>query len=266
MQKTERGDRMECYNAALERENNVIGRRITQARKLRKLRLVDFCELLEQYGVSVKRSGLAKWENGETVPSGYQLLAVCQALDIEDELPYFVSVSKRQALNAEGQQKLRDYRDLLVASGQYRHIPEPQDIQYAEMPVSRLAASAGTGSFLDEGAFEQTRVPASEVPEGAAFGVRVSGDSMEPVYRDGQIVWVQPCDRLRVGEVGIFTYDGEGYIKVYGTQMPDEDHREAYTRSDGTLMPQPVLISYNPKYLPRVVSPDAGFQIVGRVL
>ncbi len=85
------------------------------------------------------------------------------------------------------------------------------------MPVSALAASAGTGSFLDEGSYELTRVRADEVPEGAAFGVRVSGDSMEPVYHDGQIVWVLPCDRLRAGEVGIMVYDGEGYIKVYGT-------------------------------------------------
>ncbi len=89
---------------------------------------------------------------------------------------------------------------------------------------------------------------------------------MEPVYHDGQIVWVQPCDHLRVGEVGIFTYDGEGYIKVYGTQMPEAEQREAYTRSDGTLSPQPVLISYNAKYPPRVVLADMGFQIVGRVL
>ena len=85
-------------------------------------------------------------------------------------------------------------------------------------------------------------------------------------YHDGQIVWVQPCDHLRVGEVGIFTYDGEGYIKVYGTQMPEAEQREAYTRSDGTLSPQPVLISYNAKYPPRVVLADMGFQIVGRVL
>ncbi|MBO6266720.1 MAG: hypothetical protein J6M06_00660 [Synergistaceae bacterium] len=79
-------------------------------------------------------------------------------------------------------------------------------------------------------------------------------------------MWVQPCNYLRAGEVGIFTYDGEGYIKVYGTQMPDKEHREAYTRSDGTLAAQPVLISYNASYPPRVISPDRSFQIVGRVL
>ena len=56
-------------------------------------------------------------------------------------------------------------------------------------------------------------------------------------------------------------------VLVEGRLVADASgNPRTYTRSDGTLMPQPVLISYNPKYLPRVVSPDAGFQIVGRVL
>lgn len=257
---------MERYNAEWERRANIVGKRIAEARNAKKLSLSAFAGLLTDYGVAVGRSAVYKWETGVTIPSAYQLLAVCQALEIEDELPYFMSSCKRAGLNMEGQEKLREYRELLAASERFRHVEERADVPYIEMPVSRLAASAGTGSFLDEGAFEQTRVPASEVPDGAAFGVRVSGDSMEPVYHDGQIVWVQPCDQLRVGEVGIFTYDGEGYIKVYGTQMPEEEHREAYTRSDGTVAPQPVLISYNAKYPPRAVSEGLGFQIVGRVL
>ena len=32
---------------------------------------------------------------------------------------------------------------------------------------------------------------ASSVPAGAEFGIYVSGDSMEPRYHSGQIVWVR---------------------------------------------------------------------------
>ena len=104
------------------------------------------------------------------------------------------------------------------------------------------------------------------VPAGAEFGIRVSGDSMEPVYQDGQIVWVPPCKTLRCGEVGIFVYGGEGYIKLYGAQEPEGDAREALTDSSGTVHPQPVLISYNRHYEPKAVRPELGFEIVGRVL
>ena len=84
------------------------------------------------------------------------------------------------------------------------------EIRYLDMPVSDLPVSAGTGAFLDEGNFEMVSFPESSIPDGAEFGVRVSGDSMEPVYHDGQIVWVQQCETLRPGEVGVMIYDGQG--------------------------------------------------------
>ena len=93
-----------------------------------------------------------------------------------------------------------------------------------------------------------------------------TGCSYCSYYHDGQIVWGKQCDRVNIGEVGIFIYDGEGYIKVYDEQEPDEEQREAFSDSYGTMYMQPVMISYNQKYAPRVISAQAGFQVVGRVL
>ena len=138
--------------------------------------------------------------------------------------------------------------------------------EYVDMQISTLSVSAGTGTFLDEGNFETVSVPQSAVPDRADFGVRVSGDSMEPVYHDGQIAWIQECSELSPGEVGIFMYDGDGYIKMYDEQEPREADRYDFTDSDGTLHMQSVLISYNKKYEPKLVSPLVRFSIVGRVL
>ena len=77
---------------------------------------------------------------------------------------------------------------------------------------------------------------------------------------------MKQCDRVNIGEVGIFIYDGEGYIKVYDEQEPDEDQREAFSDSYGNVYMQPVMISYNQKYTPKVISAQAGFQVVGCVL
>ena len=115
-----------------------------------------------------------------------------------------------------------------------------------------------------EGNFEMVSFPESSIPDGAEFGVRVSGDSMEPVYHDGQIVWVQQCETLRTGEVGVMIYDGQGYIKAYAEQEPDDP--EAYLGSDGVRRMQPVMVSYNKAYAPKPASPELEFRIVGRVL
>lgn len=251
------------YNASRERQNNIIGQKISMARKSAGLSLTKLSKLLEQYGLSIGRQGLGKWESGDAVPNSYQLLALCHALHIEDGIAYFTKFpTTHHTLNAQGLKKLQDYREDLIASGRYAPAPEASPL--VEMPVSALPASAGTGAFLEEEHFDLMSFPAHQVPKNADFGVFVSGDSMEPRFHHGQILWVQRCDSLTPGEVGLFLYDGEGYIKIYGEQTPQDP--EYYLDSTGVLHKQPVLISCNKNYPPKPVSPQLSFQIAGRIL
>ena len=111
-----------------------------------------------------------------------------------------------------------------------------------------LAVSAGTGEPLGETYYtHKLEIPAQRVPENAHCCLRVNGDSMEPAYKDGDIVFVQRLadGDLREGEVGIFALNGEGYIKQLG-------RRE--------------LISFNPKDPPIPVGPYDRLECQGRVL
>lgn len=257
------------YNAVQDRESNTVGINISKARRDAGLTLIDMAERLRYFGVSATSGAISKWETGVNLPSVYQLIAVCKVLDIEEGLSYFMGESaKRLQLNEAGLQKLADYKADLIASGHYKPAPliHENSIRYVTMPVSVLGASAGTGEFLSEENFTHEQFPENFVPAGADFGMRVWGDSMEPVYHDGQFVWIKRCKQLQPGQVGIFMYDGDGYIKVYGEQEPDESEEEDFTDSYGIVHPQPVLISYNRSYPPRPISPNARFEIVGRVL
>ena len=254
------------YDAAAEKDENIVGMRIAEARKKKGMSIAAFSAFLKNYGVEISTGGAGKWETGYSIPNAYQLIAICNALDIEDQIPFFMK-DYVPALNDAGMKKVAEYKADLVASGKYRPAPRITSIiTYISMPVSNLCVSAGTGAFLDEGNFEMLEFPADKVPTGADFGVRVSGNSMEPTYHDGQIVWVRECESLSPGEVGVFIYDGEGYIKVYDEQEPDQEHAEEYMDSYGVIHPQPVLHSYNPAYEPRAIKFGALFQIVGRVL
>lgn len=253
---------MSTYNAAREKENNVIGQRIAEARKNTGLSLIAFSKLMAGYGVVVSASSISKWESGLTTPSGYQLMALSHALNLIDMFYYFSS-SYRPKLDPAGQQKLKEYEQDLIASGLYA-IHDP--VKIIQMPISDLRVSAGAGQILDSNRFESIDFPESEVPEGATFGVRISGDSMEPVYHNGDIAWVQPCTQLSIGEVGIFAYDGSGYIKVYNEKEPPKRLKTEFSDSYGHLYKQPVLVSYNCKYDPIDIIPSSGFQILGRVL
>ena len=254
------------YNAEAERKDNVIGKRIAEARHRKGLSLANFSKRLESVGLKVGGSAIAKWERGETMMHPYQLLAVCCVLDIENFLS--LCADYRPELSEVGQKKLDAYKADLLATGRYMPPSSVEEnmVEYIEMPFSYLAVSAGPGEYLDDEMFEMESFPAASVPAGADFALRINDDSMEPVYNDKQIVWVEKTTELQIGEVGIFIVDGEGLIKVLGEQDVDEEDEDDFSDSYGGLRKQPVLISYNKNYKPRVISASSQFTVVGRVL
>ena len=259
------------YNAEQERRENIIGQRIQEVRKAHGVSLEGLGYLLSQYGIDMKQTGIGRWESGTVIPNAYQLMALSHIFQIEDPKTFFAETpTDADALNEDGLRKVREYKEDLIASGKYRPAPAPAAgsnvLKFREMPMSLLPVSAGPGAFLDENNFELRRFPADEIPDGAEFAIRISGDSMEPVYSSGQIIWVQLCKQLRPGDVGIFEYDGNGYVKMYDEQYPEETFLDEYTTSDGQVLPQPVLVSYNEAYAPRPVNPNTSFCIIGRVL
>lgn len=94
----------------------------------------------------------------------------------------------------------------LIGSGLAR-----RDIKLFDMPVS-----AGTGVFLDDALADVITIPDNARTEGADFAIRISGRSMEPRFKDGDILLVQESDTVENGELGVFVLDGAGYFKKYG--------------------------------------------------
>ena len=106
----------------------------------------------------------------------------------------------------------------------------------------RMKASAGMGYDLDN-ADEWRDVRIYDCPEAyqADFAVEVDGDSMEPDYHDGDIVFVKLSEDVPVGAVGLFIHDGKGYIKERGekcliSRNPDYPNIEGECRVVGVVI------------------------------
>ena len=206
-------------------------------------------EKLSEEGVCVTNQAISKWENGSTYPNAKQFLSLCRALEINDINARFLGEIPRDilsGLDAAGRRKVMDYIELLHDSGRYK--ASENKVRTRFLPLYSLPVSAGTGQFLDSEDYEMTEVGA-EVSESANFGVRVAGDSMEPRFHDGQTVWVSQQHSLMTGEIGIFLYDGNAYLKQL---VAGEDRL--------------VLHSLNPAYADIPISPELPLRVLGKVV
>ena len=107
-------------------------------------------------------------------------------------------------------------------------------------------ASAGTGQYLNDVRVEQIELP---VDVDADFVIPIKGDSMEPDYHDGDLVFIQTSVELNNGVIGVFSYNGDGYIKQLVI-----DKEQAY------------LHSLNPEYKDMPITPETDFRIIGEVV
>lgn len=104
--------------------------------------------------------------------------------------------------------------------------------------------SAGLGAWLDEGT-EYNYIEIEEPVAKADFALKVRGDSMSPMYNDGDVVFIKSNQLLEPGQIGIFLINGEGYLKqLQGNR----------------------LVSINNSYDPITVNEDDEFMVVGKVV
>ena len=94
--------------------------------------------------------------------------------------------------------------------------------------------SAGTGQEAGQ-EYPEDFLLKKRPPRGTSFIARVSGNSMEPTYHNGDLVFIHATVDIRPSQTGAFLMDGQLWIKELG---------------DG------ILISHNPDYEPRQFTED----------
>jgi phage repressor protein C with HTH and peptisase S24 domain len=79
-------------------------------------------------------------------------------------------------------------------------------------------AEAGSGGYFDDGGFPVGKgwdeVGLPSVNDRHAYALEISGDSMKPAYRDGDVIVISPGTPIRRGDrVVVKTRDGEVMVK-----------------------------------------------------
>ena len=228
--------------------STILGDRLKQLRKAAGLSQAEVASKLTSRGYGIKAGAVSAWETGTSHPNSEQFLTLCDIYGItnirKDFREYFRIAPADDPfgeLSREGQQLAMDYIRLLIKSGDYAR-------KQRTIRLFNLPASAGTGEFLD-GEDYQTVVIGDEVPDSADFGIRIHGDSMEPRYVNGQVVYVHRTSELSDGDIGIFYLDGSAYCKIL--------HKAGKKLS---------LVSINSAYKPIPIRETSEFKVFGKVV
>ena len=228
------------------------GNRLKQARENKGYNQKQFAERL---GVTPAR--LNYWEKDKREPDVAIIKQIAQSLDVSsDWLIGNNIISSEIELTAAEKQHIKKYRSLDHYGR--KAVDSVLDIELERcsvvvemprlitLPMADLPASAGTGQWLDEnGHFEEIDVIDTPQARAANVIIKVSGDSMEPLFHDGDALLVQRKLDIEQGEIGVFIVDGCGYIKKLG-------HNE--------------LISVNPEYDNITLTSDNVAECFGKVV
>lgn len=120
-----------------------------------------------------------------------------------------------------------------------------------EIDVFDEPAAAGVGNYLSAPESHREQFPAFMIPKGADFGIRISGNSMEPMVSDGSTVFVQQTMTVQSGRVGVFVLNGESFCKQLIVDRAKQEVR---------------LHSMNPDYADIIVTPADTLITIGQVL
>lgn len=193
------------------------------------------------------------YEKGNSEPNMLTLTKIMNVLEVDADFLFQDEVLQRKENTASPSEMdmVKKYRSLddhgkklidVVLEHEIKRIDQLNTtlISFPEnvIPLQRSvqAVSAGRGVYLGPEDMEIIHVLENDLTARAAFCVPVSGDSMEPTYHDGDVLLVQGKDKIEPGQIGVFTVDGEGYIKKLGAGQ---------------------LISLNPDYAPIPLTEDS---------
>ncbi|CYY02906.1 putative phage repressor [Streptococcus suis] len=237
---------------------DILAYNIKEYRKSKKLTQKDLAVLLD-----VAPTAISAWEVGRNKPLMDKIEQMAQIFNIKksellgETTPTTAPNSLVEQISDKVVQLTEpNQKNVLRYSSEL--LDKQNTVAYSKNTVNELQAtyhtynyydqpaSAGTGQYLNDVKVETIELP---IEVDADFVVPIYGDSMEPEYHSGDYVFVKLSVDLSDGDIGVFAYNGEAYIK----QLCITD-QGAY------------LHSLNPDYDNIPITADTDFRTIGEVV
>jgi len=201
-------------------------------------------DIADRLGISYQ--AYSAWERGVKKPSKDKVKHLEQILDVP--IGYFTEpeiVQLYNALSDEGKVQALSYVRNLVQKEQCKNVVSISEKLYEYHVYEKMSAGIGSSIYNDKD-YDTVYFDKELAHDFASW---VSGDSMEPKYRNGSVALIR--------ETG-FDYDGAVYAVVCNSQTYI---KRVYREEHGLK-----LVSINPKYTDIFLSYDEEPRIVGIIV
>lgn len=204
--------------------------------------------------VGVNRTTVSRWRSGERSPKMAKLSEIANVFNVDarifvGEMPKSDITTIYNQLNEKRQAKVYNFASEQLAEQKQKNVLDfPEK---GKIPTIKNSASAANPTELVYGDTVVEEEEFERVPSSADFAVPIIGDSMEPVIRNGQFVFVKEQPDVEDGEIAIVEIDGDGVTC-----------KEVFKDYENQSI---ILRSINELYEDRVVSPEQ-IRIIGKVV
>lgn len=203
--------------------------------------------------IDITQRAYANYERDEREPNAVILLRIAKFFGVSTD--YLLGHTTKCDITSSEQVALNKYRALdehgkkmvdFTLNEEYdRCVAIAESEPSITMSKHLNKASAGYGYDLnDEDEWKEIKVVDEPAARNADFAVEIEGNSMQPKFNDGDVVFIVYDKDVPIGKVGLFRQNGRGYIKERG-----EDY----------------LISTNDKF-PHIYPEDGEIECIGRVI
>lgn len=156
--------------------------------------------------VGVNRTTVSRWRSGERSPKLEKLPEIAAVFNVDTRV--FVGEDKISSIETIYNQ-LEPQRQAKVYDFASYQLKE-QNRKTSIVVTIKGYVSAGTGEWLEETSEEVEF--SGEVPE-HDFAVRVNGNSMLPLFEDGQVIFIKSTSDVRDGQIIVCQVNNEAFVK-----------------------------------------------------
>lgn len=211
------------------------GEKIKDARKHKKLTQKQLAD-----SIGAAHNSVSDWENDKNRPDPDTIELLCGALEIA---PNYLLGKNEDALSPFDRELLNKFHNRLDDTGrnnvlyimdseikrvelinqlmeekeQIADNIEKSNIDMRLINYYYRVASAGTGQIIfDMPPTKRIEIPNSLEYRKVDYAIGVNGNSMEPLYHDGDVLLVEMTEDIEIGDIGIFRVNGESFVKELG--------------------------------------------------